>query len=163
MPRPCCLRWIGFTPDVTYFKPAGVPLRTLEEIIVTFDEVEALRLADLDGLYQEQAAVRMKVSRATFARVVESARRKVAEALIHGKALRLEGGTIIVKGDTNMPAKDGRGPNREGRGLGRGQCGCGQRRGHCHGGGRGRGERNAGGPATQTTPTETTDKRTSGE
>ena len=159
MPRPCCLRWIGFTPDVTYFKPAGVPLRTLEEIIVTFDEVEALRLADLDGLYQEQAAVRMKVSRATFARIVESARRKVAGALIHGKALRLEGGTITVKGETNVAAKDGLGSNREGRGLGRGQCGCGQRRGRCYGGARGRGGRNAGGPAAQNAPTETTDKK----
>ena len=149
MPRPCCLRRIGFTPDATYFKPAGVPLRALEEMVVTLDEVEALRLADLNGLYQEKAAEQMKVSRATFARIVESARRKVADALIHGKALRLEGGTIIVKGDTNMPAQDGKGPNQEGRGLGRGPCGCGQRRGRCQGGGRGRGWRN-GSPATAT-------------
>ena len=147
MSRPCCLRKIGFMPDATYFKPAGVPLRVLEEVVVTLDEVEALRLADLNGLYQEKAAKQMKVSRATFARIVESARCKVADALIHGKALRLEGGTIIVKGDTNMPARDGRGPDREGRGMGRGPCGCGQRHGHCQGGGRGHGWRN-GSPTT---------------
>jgi predicted DNA-binding protein (UPF0251 family) len=130
-----------------YFKPAGVPLCDLEEVVVTLDEVEALRLADLNSLYQEQAGEQMKVSRATFARIVESARRKVADALIHGKALRLEGGTIIVKRETNMPAQDGTGPNREERGAGRGPCGCGQRQGRCQGGGRGRGWRN-GSPTT---------------
>jgi uncharacterized protein len=145
MPRPCCPRRIGFTPGVIYFKPAGVPLCDLEEVVVTLDEVEALRLADLNNLYQEQAGKQMKVSRATFARIVESARRKVADALIHGKALRLEGGTITVKGETNMPAQDGTGPNREERGAGRAPCGCGQRRGRCQS--RGRGWRN-GSPTT---------------
>ena len=153
MPRPCCPRRIGFTPGVVHFKPAGVPLCDLEEVVVTLDEVEALRLADLNGLYQEQAADQMKISRATFARIVEVARKKVADALIHGKALRLEGGTIIVRGKTNMPAKDGTGPNREERGAGRGPCGCGQRRGRCQGGRRGRGWRNG----SPTTPAETKD------
>ncbi|MFH0878241.1 MAG: DUF134 domain-containing protein [Lentisphaerota bacterium] len=94
MPRPHCLRHIAHWPDITYFKPAGVPLRALEEVVLALDELEALRLADLDGLYQEQAAERMKISRPTFARVVESARQKVADALINGKALRLEGGSV---------------------------------------------------------------------
>ncbi len=76
------------------FKPAGVPLRALEEIAMTLDEFEALRLADLDGLQQEPAARQMNVSRPTFSRVLEAARRKLADALVHGKALRIEGGPV---------------------------------------------------------------------
>jgi predicted DNA-binding protein (UPF0251 family) len=76
------------------FKPAGRRACEIEMIGMTLDEFEALRLADLEGLYQEQAAARMGVSRATFGRIVESARRKVAEALVHGKALRIQGGPV---------------------------------------------------------------------
>ena len=129
MPRPCCLRHIDVNPCAVYFKPAGVPVRMLEEVILTLDELESLRLADFDGLYQEQAAEKMHISRPTFSRVVEQARRKVADALIHGKALRLEGGAVVMKGDETMPGKDGTGPMGGGRGMGRGPCGCGQRRG----------------------------------
>ncbi|MFA5043009.1 MAG: DUF134 domain-containing protein [Kiritimatiellia bacterium] len=89
------MRQIGFKPCADYFKPAGVPLRLLDEINLKLDELEALRLADLNGMYQEQAAQRMKISRPTFARIVEAARRKVADALIHGKALRVEGGPVV--------------------------------------------------------------------
>jgi len=78
------------------FKPAGVPRSELEEVVLSLDEFEALRLADLEGLYQEQAAERMGVSRPTFGRTVESAHRKVAEALVGGKALRIEGGNVAV-------------------------------------------------------------------
>ena len=99
MPRPCCQRRICCQPNATYFKPAGVPLRDLEEVVVTLDEVEALRLADFKGQYQEQAAKQMKISRATFARIVEAARKKVADAILHGKALRIEGGTVTIKGE----------------------------------------------------------------
>lgn len=95
MPRPCCLRHIDISPCTVYFKPAGIPLHVLKEVILTLDELESLRLADLDGLYQEQAAERMKISRPTFARIVETARRKVADVLVHGKALRVEGGPIV--------------------------------------------------------------------
>lgn len=98
MPRPCCLRRIGGVPPAALFKPAGVPLCGLPVVTLTLDEVEALRLADLEGLYQEPAAARMGVSRATFARIVEEARRKTAEALINGRALRLEGGRVTMKG-----------------------------------------------------------------
>jgi len=66
----------------------------LEVEILTLDEFEAVRLADLEGLYQEQAAEKMKVSRQTFGRIIESAHRKVAAALVKGKALRIEGGNI---------------------------------------------------------------------
>jgi predicted DNA-binding protein (UPF0251 family) len=128
---------------VVYFKPAGVPIRLLEEVVLALDELEALRLADLDGLYQEQAAERMKISRPTFARIVEQARRKVAEALVHGKALRLEGGAVIVTGDESMPARDGSGPMGRGPGRGRGRCGCGQRQG-AQGRGQGQGRGGAG-------------------
>jgi predicted DNA-binding protein (UPF0251 family) len=69
----------------------------MEEVLMTLDEFEALRLADLDGLYQEEAAERMNVSRPTFGRIVDSARRKVADALVHGKALRMEGGPVEVE------------------------------------------------------------------
>jgi uncharacterized protein len=129
MPRPCCLRYVGQTPCAQYFKPAGIPIRLLEEVVLGLDELEALRLADLDGLYQEQAAEQMKISRPTFSRIVEQARRKVADALIHGKALRMEGGAVIVKGDETMPARDGTGPVGRGQGRGRGPCGGGQRHG----------------------------------
>ncbi|MCG3146920.1 MAG: hypothetical protein PCFJNLEI_00355 [Verrucomicrobiae bacterium] len=97
MPRPCCQRRVGCAPGVTYFKPAGVPLRVWDEVILTLDELEALRLADLQGQYQEVAAKRMRISRATFARIVEAARKKVAEALINGKALRIEGGVVSIQ------------------------------------------------------------------
>jgi uncharacterized protein len=69
-------------------------MRELEEILLTLDEFEALRLADLDGQYQAHAAAQMGVSRATFGRIAASAHRKVADALVHGHALRIEGGPI---------------------------------------------------------------------
>ena len=141
MPRPCCMRRIGFVPHADFFKPSGIPLCELKQITLTLDEVEALRLADLNGLYQEQAAEKMKISRTTFSRIVEEARRKVAEALIHGKALRMEGGAVIMKGDKNMPGRDGTGPVGGGQGLGREPCGCGQHRGWAGGQGGGAGGR----------------------
>jgi predicted DNA-binding protein (UPF0251 family) len=83
-------------PRCGLFKPAGVPCSSLEEIVLTVDEMEAMRLADLEGMYQEQAAQQMNISRQTFGRVIESARRKVAQALCRGQALRIEGGTVEV-------------------------------------------------------------------
>jgi predicted DNA-binding protein (UPF0251 family) len=96
MPRPVKCRKVGFIPDVLYFKPAGIPMRELDEVDITLDELEALRLADLEGLYQEDAAGHMNVSRQTFANIIASARRKIAEGLVYGKALRIEGGTIDI-------------------------------------------------------------------
>lgn len=83
-------------PRCGLFKPAGVPCSSLEEIILTVDEMETIRLADLEGMYQEQAAKQMNVSRQTFGRVIETARRKVAQALCRGLALRIEGGTVEI-------------------------------------------------------------------
>ena len=98
MPRPRCCRRVGDQPPANLFKPAGVPRVLLTEVVMTLDELEALRLADLEGLYQEQAAERMGVSRSTFARTVEAARHKVAAALVGGHALRIEGGPVHVVG-----------------------------------------------------------------
>jgi predicted DNA-binding protein (UPF0251 family)/predicted Fe-Mo cluster-binding NifX family protein len=96
MPRPSKCKSIAFIPGVTYFKPAGVPLRSLEEVRISLEEAEALRLKDVEGLEQEEGAVRMRVSRPTFQRVLASARRKVADALLNGKAVRIEGGNFEV-------------------------------------------------------------------
>ncbi|HOE00312.1 MAG TPA: DUF134 domain-containing protein [Kiritimatiellia bacterium] len=90
MPRPYSRRFVGWQPTASLFKPAGIPHGALEHVDLSLEEVEALRLADLNGQYQEEAAGHMKISRATFARLCESARRKVADALVHGKALRIQ-------------------------------------------------------------------------
>lgn len=72
-------------------------MRELEEVVMTLDEFESIRLADLDGLYQEQAAEQMNVSRPTFDRIIVFARRKLADALVHGTALRIEGGPVQMQ------------------------------------------------------------------
>ena len=83
-------------PNVTYFKPRGIPLRELEEVTLSVDELEALRLADREGLTAIDAAQHMRVSRHTFGRTLAAARRKVATALSMGQALRIEGGSYAV-------------------------------------------------------------------
>jgi len=87
MSRPCCPRHIVHRPPANYFKPAGIPLCELQEVELAADEMEALRLADVEDLYHTEAAKRMKVSRQTFDRIVRRAHAKVAEALVHGRAL----------------------------------------------------------------------------
>jgi predicted DNA-binding protein (UPF0251 family) len=103
----------------TYYKPRGVPLRALEQVALTVDELEAIRLADLEGLYQEEAARRMNVSRQTFGRVLDAAHAKVAEALVNGKALSIEGGPVEVSPPPLRPGPGGRGPGGPPRGRGR--------------------------------------------
>lgn len=92
MPRPVKCRRIGFIPGVNYFKPAGIPLRFLEEVSLSLEEAEAVRLKDIEDLDQEQCAEKMNISRPTFQRVLESARKKIADVLLNGKAIRIEGG-----------------------------------------------------------------------
>ena len=92
MPRPCRCRRIRCRPDTNYFKPRGIPLDALEEVNLTLDELEAIRLADLGELYQEDAAKKMNVSRQTFGNIVNSAHKKIADALLNAKALKIEGG-----------------------------------------------------------------------
>jgi len=88
---------IGETPKTDYFKPQGIPLRYLEEITLTLDETEALRLADLCGLAHEESGDKMGVSRQTFGRILQKARNKVADALINGKAINIQGGSYSLK------------------------------------------------------------------
>ena len=89
MSRPLKPRFINFDPNATYFKPRAIPLSMLEEINLSIDELEALRLCDLQESNQEIAAKKMKISRSTLQRILTRARRKVAEALIKGKAIRI--------------------------------------------------------------------------
>jgi predicted DNA-binding protein (UPF0251 family)/predicted Fe-Mo cluster-binding NifX family protein len=84
-------------PGVNYYKPAGVPLRFLDEVCLSIEELESVRLKDLEDLDQEQCARRMNISRQTFQRVLGSARKKIAEALLKGKAIRIEGGAYELE------------------------------------------------------------------
>jgi uncharacterized protein len=101
MTRPCKYRRVTGKPRSHLFKPCGVPFDELQEISLTLDELETIRLADLLGLYQEEAAVRMGVSRQTFGRIIANAHTKIADALIHGKILKIGGGTVT----TEIPLK----------------------------------------------------------
>jgi len=87
-------RRVAFMPEITYFKPAGIPLRALEEVCLSVEEVEAIRLKDMEGLEQEACAQQMNISRPTFHRVLGAARQKIADALLNGKAVRIEGGNF---------------------------------------------------------------------
>lgn len=95
MVRPRQCRHVSGNPKSTRFKPAGIPARELEETVLTIDEFEAVRLADHVGLYQEEAAAKMGVSRQTFGRIIEGARKKIARVLVNGTCLTIEGGNVI--------------------------------------------------------------------
>ena len=88
-PRPIKPRRVSFDPNVTYFKPRAIPLSMLEEIDLKVDELEALRLCDLENLEQKEAAREMKISQSTLSRILRSARKKIAKALIEGKAIKI--------------------------------------------------------------------------
>jgi predicted DNA-binding protein (UPF0251 family) len=138
-------RMVAHTPPVTVFKPAGVPARTLQWLRLALDEYEALRLADYEGLSQEEVAERLGVSRPTVSRILEDARRTVTEALVRGQALAIEGGPVQWA--------PGHGRGRHGRGwhntedeqMRAGQGGGGGASG-ARGAGRGRQGGNAQGP-----------------
>jgi predicted DNA-binding protein (UPF0251 family) len=98
MPRPKRFRSVRFQPNTTYFKPSGIPVRELEESVLTVDEFEAVRLKDLEGLQQEAAAKKMNVSQPTFFRLLDSARKKLADAIVNGKAIKIEGGVYKMVG-----------------------------------------------------------------
>jgi len=89
MVRPIKPRRVQFDPKAIYFKPRAIPLSMLEEVELSLDEIEALRLCDLEGLDQVEAAKKMKISQATLCRILTSARKKVAKALIEGKAIKI--------------------------------------------------------------------------
>jgi len=87
-------RRVDSVPQITYFKPAGIPLAQLQEICLSVEEAEAIRLKDIEKLEQEECGQKMNISRTTFARVLASARQKMADALLNGKAIRIEGGNF---------------------------------------------------------------------
>ena len=92
MPRPRLIRRVWFEPNVTYFKPAGIMMSELETVILARDELEAVRLKDLEGMDQGKAAKKMNISQPTFHRLVLTARKKIANALVNGKSIKIEGG-----------------------------------------------------------------------
>lgn len=96
--RPKKRRWVKCEPGERCFKPRCRPLNKLEGVYLSLDEFEAIRLADVEGLKQEEAAKLMRISRPTFSRIVSSARAKVGDALVNIKAIRIEGGCCGVKG-----------------------------------------------------------------
>ena len=96
MARPRKCRWVASEPGVTFFKPQGIPMRELEQVVISVDELEALRLSDYLGLNQEDVAQEMNVSRPTVTRMLAKAHRVIAEALVYGKAIRIEGGDYQV-------------------------------------------------------------------
>lgn len=124
MPRPRHCRRVGHLPLANYYKPRGIPLAVLQHVNLTVDELEAIRLADLQGLYQQHAAEKMNISRQTFGRILESAHKKIADALVNGKALSIEGGPIELDVPPEMisepPHRFHRGRHGRGRGRGRG-------------------------------------------
>ena len=103
------MRRVWFEPNVTYFKPAGVQMIELQESVISRDELEAIRLKDFEGIDQQEAAKKMNISQPTFHRLVLEARKKIADALVNGKALRIEGGNYVFMGRLDR-----------GRGFGRG-------------------------------------------
>jgi len=94
MPRPRIMRRVWLHPNVTYFKPAGIRMMHLEEIIIAVDEFEAIRLKDYESMDQTEAAKKMGISQPTFQRLLNSARKKIADAVVNGKAIRIEGGSF---------------------------------------------------------------------
>lgn len=116
MPRPkkprYCRRFGGFN----LFKPAGIPLSQTELVEIGLDELEALALCDFDGMHQEQAAEEMEISRGTVQRLLQSGRRQIVDAIVHGKALAIQESEHVHIRPSNWPGR-GRG-RRHGRGPG---------------------------------------------
>ncbi|KKP79933.1 MAG: hypothetical protein A2271_02705 [Candidatus Moranbacteria bacterium RIFOXYA12_FULL_35_19] len=90
MTRPKLCRHLRFKPKANYFKPQGIPMYQLEEVILTKEEMEAIKLKDYDGLEQIEASEKMKTSQSTFQRILTSARIKIANSIVKGKALKIE-------------------------------------------------------------------------
>jgi predicted DNA-binding protein (UPF0251 family)/predicted Fe-Mo cluster-binding NifX family protein len=123
MPRPKKCRMVDAAPGVRLFKPQGIPARQLEEIYLSFEGYEALRLSDLEGLRQDEAAERMKISRQTFGRILSEARKAVTEAVVRGLVLRIEGGEYrmndnggVLSGACSYPEAAGRETDRKPQG-----------------------------------------------
>ena len=122
MPRPRICRRIFFNPHITLFKPFGVPTRHLQQIILTKEELEAIRLIDLEKQEQEKTAKKMQISQPTLSRILKSAREKTANALINGKAIKIQGGVykMVQPRGRGMGLGRGAGQRAGGRGAGGG-------------------------------------------
>jgi uncharacterized protein len=96
MVRPRLCRRVCFEPNVVYFKPAGISIHKLQEVSMQIDELEAIRLKDCKGWEQDECAKSMKISQPTFHRLILSARRKIADSILHGKALKIYGGNVNI-------------------------------------------------------------------
>ena len=138
MPRPRRLRMVMSEPGFTYFKPAGIRMTELKESVLTVDEYEAVRLKDLEDMEQEHAARKMNISQPTFHRLLLSARKKITDAIVHGKAIKIKGGDYKM----TRPGRGlglGGGPRGRMGGFGVGPPGkcvclkCGHKKNHAHG------------------------------
>ena len=116
MPRCRMRRRVFWEPEVSLFRPFG---GSSEEVLLAVEEAEAIRLSDSEGMAQEEAALKMGVSQPTFSRVLESARKKIAEAITEGKRLRITGGDYMV--EKGVPKRDGSGKGVQ---ANRGRGGC---------------------------------------
>lgn len=99
MVRPRRCRRVTLNPEFRFFKPQGIPLRELEESVLTIEEVEALRLSDLNSLSQIDCAKEMHISQPTFHRIIQSARKKISEAIVNGKAIKISGGHFKIENE----------------------------------------------------------------
>ncbi|NOQ48243.1 DUF134 domain-containing protein [Methanococcoides sp.] len=119
MGRPRKRRMVNYDHNTRHFKPSGVCLKDLEEVNITIDELETLRLSSLEKMKQENAAQTMQIHQSTFQRTLQRTLQKIADALVNGKSIKVEGGNYT------MPGKDGTGPMGQGPmgGLNRGQNG----------------------------------------
>jgi len=97
MVRPRLCRRIRFNPEVTYFKPQGIPLKNLEEVNLEVDEFESVRLVDFEEIEQKIAGEKMNISQPTLSRILKSARKKISDAIIQGKAIKIHGGNFKIR------------------------------------------------------------------
>lgn len=117
MPRPRKHRRVGQHPVAVFYKPQGIPIHQLKGMILPVEGLEALRLADAEGLDQQRASEMMQVSRPTFSRILADARRTVARALANGWAIRIEGGAFQVEPYQQTPVAGGRHRRRHGKNI----------------------------------------------
>ena len=125
MPRPRRTRRIFFQPDVTYFKPIGIPMINLKEIVLNFDELETIRLIDFEGMEQNKAGKKMKISQSTLSRLLRTGRKKLADAIINGQAIKIQGGNFKMVQPRGRGLGLGRGDRAGSRGLGGGRFAAG--------------------------------------
>ena len=125
MPRPRLRRWVRFQPEITHFKPEGVKISSMNETMLTFGEFEAVRLKDYENLDQTEAAKKMKISQPTLNRLLKEARKKIADAIVNGKAIKIQGGNykMVQRPGERIGAGMSRGT---GRGMGLGGSGRGR-------------------------------------